>query len=134
MAGKSAAELEKELADLKQELAANKKALSDAKETKIVSPPVPGTFTVEGKGADGKPVKQKFKFKNGRTSTPLKFAENIGFTVPSAMLIALANGKKRADIEGIDKVEALEKVDQTAAQVELEYLVEINASTIEQVK
>ena len=127
MAEKTAAELQKENAELRA-------ALEKAKGTGIVSPPVPGTFKADCPGPDGKTVTKKFKFKNGRTSTPIKFGDNIGFTVPSHMLIALANGTKRDKIEGLDKIETLRDTTQEDAQLELEYLVEINAATIEEVK
>lgn len=134
MAGKSAAQLEKELAAARAELAETQAALTAAKETKIVSPPVPGKFVVECPSPEGELVKKTFKFKNGRISTPIKFGDDIGHTVPSAMLIALANGAKREKIKGIEDITAMANMDQDGAQLELEYLVEINASTIEEVK
>lgn len=121
MAEKSNAELQAENARLKE-------ALDAAKQSGTLSPVVEGTFTAEVTGADGKTTKRKFGFKNGRVRTPLRFAD-VGRPVPSSQLMALANGTAPDKIEGL--VPELEGVDKATAQRELEYLVLINASTIE---
>lgn len=113
----------------KAEADAAKKALESATKTGIVSPTVPGTFSVSGKDASGKSVNGKYRFRNGRIRTPLP----SGQQVPSAKLIELANGKKMEDIEGVDSFPWFSKLTQEEAQAVLRRLVEINAATIEKV-
>jgi hypothetical protein len=117
-------------AQLAEEATARKaaeSALEQSKKTGIISPPVQGTFTVVGENADGKETKRKFRFKNGRTRTPLR----NGQLVPSAALIALANGTAIDKIEGVATFPWFAELTKETAQAELERLVMINSSTVD---
>jgi len=123
----SVEELQAKLAEAEAKAAAAEKAMQAAKSTGVVSPLVPGTFTVSGTDGDGKSGKKKFRFKNGRIRTPLP----NGLQVPSAALIKLANGTAAEKIEGLERFPWFYQLDQEAAQAVLDRLVEINSSTIE---
>lgn len=127
---------EDEIKALKDQLAeeqaareAAENALQNAKETGTVSPPVPGTFTVSGEDASGKAKRLKFKFKDGRLKTTLPDGQKI----PSAVLMALANGKEVQETAP-DGTPWKDYVSQEDAQARLEYFVAINAGFIEPAK
>lgn len=116
------------VAELEAELAKAQAALEKAQTTGVVSKPVAGKFTVELETPEGKMVKKTYRFKNGRTKTPLA----DGRKVSSAALIKIANGKK-ATAKEIEAFPALEEVTQEVAKKRLAYYAQIGASMIEEV-
>jgi hypothetical protein len=130
MADKTIEELQAQLAAANKQLSEQDAALKSAAATGIVSPPVPGTFSVTGETKDGKKETKKYRFLNGRIRTPLP----NGQQVPSAALIELANGKPVDQIQGVATFPWFAAVTQEEAQAILARLVAINAATIEQVK
>lgn len=119
-------EVNKELEERVKELEASLEAAkaSGAK----VAVPIPGKFTVELETPEGKKVKRTIRFKAGRVMCALR----SGTKVPSAALMAIANGKK-IDEETYEKHAVLRSIDKDAAQEHLTWLASIQAGNIEDV-
>ncbi|MEL6968628.1 MAG: hypothetical protein AAFO02_00555 [Bacteroidota bacterium] len=136
MAGKTIEQLQQELAQAQKEKAELQAAMDTAKQTGVVSPVVAGTFKYTGTSANGKKTTGSFKFKPGRTKTPIKLGTGTekGQLVPSTALMALANGTAMDKIKGLESFPWFKQLTKEAAQAELNWLVENNASTIETAK
>jgi len=129
MAEATKQELQEQLTELQEENQRLRDALDNAKDTKIVSLPIPGSIKLDFETPDGKKVSGKFRFRNGVVRTPLETGEKV----PSASLMKLANGEKLTEKE-LAEAPILHSVTSEAAKARLEYYGSIGASILELVK
>lgn len=126
MAEPTKQELQEQLEELQAENTRLRDALDSAKDTKIVSLPIPGSIKLDFETPEGKKVSGKFRFRNGVVRTPLPTGEKV----PSESLMKLANGKKLTDKE-LAKAPILRSVTKEAALERLEYYVAIGSTILE---
>lgn len=126
MAEATKKELEEQLKELQAENKRLRDALNGAKETNIVSLPVPGTIKLEFETPEGKTVSGKFQFRNGVLRTPIATGEKVS----SESLMKIANGEKLT-AEEIEKDPILQSVTPEAAKERLEHYVAIGATILE---
>lgn len=129
MAEPTKQELQEQLTELQEENQRLRDALDNAKDTKIVSLPIPGSIKLDFETPEGKKVSGKFRFRNGVVRTPLETGEKV----PSELLMKLANGTKMTDKE-LAKAPILRSVTSDAAKARLEYYVAIGSTILEPAK